>query len=140
MSKSRPKILITGGAGFIGSEFARQAVKNGQKIVVIDKLTYAGDPERLKEIKEKYTFYKMDICQKAKLEAVIKKERPHKIVHFAAETHVDRSIRDALPFILTNVTGTQNLIDLSRKYKIKKFVHNLFLVSILELREKVKIG
>ena len=123
MPKSRLKILITGGAGFIGSEFARQAAKNGQKIVIIDKLTYAGDLERLKEIKGKYTFYKTDICQKTKLEAVIKKERPHKIVHFAAETHVDRSIRDALPFILTNVTGTQNLIDLSRKYKIKKFVH-----------------
>ncbi|MCK5012589.1 MAG: dTDP-glucose 4,6-dehydratase [Candidatus Omnitrophica bacterium] len=123
MSKSKSKILVTGGAGFIGSEFVRQAVKKGQKVVVIDKLTYAGDLERLKEIQGKYRFYKTDICQKAKLEAVIKKERPHKIVHFAAETHVDRSIQDALPFIQTNVTGTQNLIDLSRKYKVKKFVH-----------------
>ena len=115
--------MITGGAGFIGSEFVRQAVKKGQKIVVIDTLTYAGDLERLKGVKGKYTFYKADICQKAKLEAVIKKEKPHKIVHFAAETHVDRSIQDALPFIRTNVTGTQHLIDLSRKYKVKKFVH-----------------
>ncbi|MCK5180171.1 MAG: dTDP-glucose 4,6-dehydratase [Candidatus Omnitrophica bacterium] len=123
MSKSRSKILITGGAGFIGSEFVRQAVKKGQKIVVIDKLTYSGDLERLKEIKGKYTFYKTDICQKAKLEAVIKKEKPDQIVHFAAETHVDRSIQDPLPFIQTNITGTQNLIDLSRKYKVKKFVH-----------------
>ena len=123
MSKSRPKILITGGAGFIGSEFVRQAVKKGQKIVVIDKLTYSGDLERLKEIKGKYTFYKTDICQKAKLEAVIKKEKPDQIVHFAAETHVDRSIQDPLPFIQTNITGTQNLIDLSLKYKVKKFVH-----------------
>jgi len=118
-----PKTLVTGGAGFIGSEFVRQAVRKGQRIVVIDKLTYAGDLQRLKEIKGKYTFYKTDICQKAKLEAVIKKERPDKIVHFAAETHVDRSIKNVEPFIQTNVTGTQNLIDLSRKYKIKKFFH-----------------
>ncbi|MCK5180762.1 MAG: dTDP-glucose 4,6-dehydratase [Candidatus Omnitrophica bacterium] len=123
MPKPAPKILVTGGAGFIGSEFVRQAVRKEQKIAVIDKLTYSGDLERLKEIKGKYTFYKTDICQKAKLEAIIKKERPDKIVHFAAETHVDRCIQDVLPFIRTNITGTQNLIDLSRKYKVKKFIH-----------------
>ncbi|MBN1870690.1 MAG: dTDP-glucose 4,6-dehydratase [Candidatus Omnitrophica bacterium] len=123
MPRSKSKILVTGGAGFIGSEFVRQAVKKGQKIVVLDKLTYAGDIKRLEGIKGKYAFYKTDICQKEKLEAAIKKERPQTIVHFAAETHVDRSIQDALPFIHTNVTGTQNLIDLSRKYKVKKFFH-----------------
>lgn len=117
------KILVTGGAGFIGSEFVRQAVKNRQKIVVVDKLTYAGDLKRLKEVKTKYIFYKTDICQKAKLEAVFKKERPDNIIHFAAETHVDRSIQDAAPFVQTNVAGTQNLIDCSRKYKVKKFLH-----------------
>lgn len=123
MNKPKLKILVTGGAGFIGSEFVRQAVKKGQKIIVVDKLAYSGDLERLKEIKGKYTFYKTDICQKTRLEAVFKKEKPHIIVHFAAETHVDRSILDAAPFIQTNVTGTQNLIGLSRKYKIRKFLH-----------------
>jgi dTDP-glucose 4,6-dehydratase len=116
-------IVVTGGAGFIGSEFARQAVKKGAKIVIIDKLTYAGDLERLKEIKGKYTFYKTDISKKAQLETIIKKEKPKEIVHFAAETHVDRSLLDVLPFIQANVTGTQNLIDLSRKYKVKRFLH-----------------
>jgi len=123
MQKKKTKILVTGGAGFIGSEFVRQSVKMGQKIAVVDKLTYAGDLLRLQEVRGKYAFYKVDICQKAKLETVIKKEKPHIIVHFAAETHVDRSILDVEPFIQTNVTGTQNLIDLSRKYKIKKFLH-----------------
>jgi len=119
----KPKILVTGGAGFIGSEFVRQAVKRGQKIVVIDKLTYAGDLKRLEEVKNKCTIRKADICQKSRLDAVMKKERPHTVVHFAAETHVDRSIQDAKPFIQTNVTGTQNLIDCARKYKVKKFLH-----------------
>lgn len=123
MVKKTHKILVTGGAGFIGSEFVRQAVKKGQKIIVVDHLTYAGDLQRLHEVKGKYTFYKVDICQKSKLESVIKKERPHTIIHFAAETHVDRSIQDAEPFIQTNVTGTQNLIDCARKYKIKRFLH-----------------
>lgn len=119
----KPKILVTGGAGFIGSEFVRQAVKKGQKVVIIDNLTYAGDLERIREVKSKCIFHKVDICQKLKLDAVIKKERPHTIVHFAAETHVDRSIQDAEPFIQTNVKGTQNLIDCARKYKVKKFLH-----------------
>jgi len=119
----KPKILVTGGAGFIGSEFVRQAVKKGQKVIVIDKLTYAGDLKRLQVVKDKCPFRKVDICQKLKLDAVIKKERPHTIVHFAAETHVDRSIQDAKPFIQTNITGTQNLIDCARKYKVKKFLH-----------------
>jgi len=123
MRKKTPKILITGGAGFIGSEFVRQAVKGGQKIAIIDQLTYAGDLARLKEIEGQYTFYKTDISQKTRLEAIIKKERPQIIIHFAAETHVDRSLQDVGPFIRTNVTGTQNLIDLARKYKVKKFLH-----------------
>jgi len=119
----RSKILVTGGAGFIGSEFVRQAVKKGQKVTVIDKLTYAGDLKRLSEVRAKCVFHKVDICQKMKLAAIIKKEMPHTIVHFAAETHVDRSIQDAEAFIQTNITGTQNLIDCARNYKIKKFLH-----------------
>ncbi len=117
------KILVTGGAGFIGSAFVRQAVKRGYKITVVDKLTYAGDLARLEEIKGKYKFYKTDICHKAEIDSIFKKEKPQAVVHFAAETHVDRSIRDASPFIKTNIQGTQILLDISLKYKIKKFLH-----------------
>ena len=117
------KILVTGGAGFIGSEFVRQSVSKGYPITVVDKLTYAGDLARLKEITGKYTFYKIDITNKKRLANVFKKEKPDAIVHFAAETHVDRSIRDARPFVQTNVVGTQNLIDSARANKIKRFIH-----------------
>lgn len=117
------KILVTGGAGFIGSEFVRQAVRLKKNIIVIDKITYAGDLLRLKEIWGKFTFYKTDICDRDKLEAIFRKESPLEIIHFAAETHVDRSLRDAYSFIQTNLVGTQNLIDLARKYGIKKFLH-----------------
>jgi len=117
------KILITGGAGFIGSEFVRQSVKKGYNIAVVDKLTYAGDLERLGEVNGKYKFYKADICDKRIIEPIFKKEKPQIIVHFAAETHVDRSIRDAMSFIETNVLGTQVLLKVSKDCGIKKFVH-----------------
>ncbi len=123
MLKTSHKILITGGAGFIGSEFIRQSVAKGLSISVIDKLSYAGDLERLKDVRNKIQFYKTDICHKSQLEQIFKKEKPETIIHFAAETHVDRSIHDANPFIQTNIIGTQNLIDLSREYKVKKFFH-----------------
>jgi len=117
MHKRISKTLVTGGAGFIGSEFVRQAVKKGQKIVVVDKLTYAGDLQRLKEVEDRYTFYKTDICQKAKLEAVIKKEKPQQIIHFAAETHVDRSIQ--------NVFGKRSLCFVKRRSPDKRTVFNV---------------
>ncbi|MGE0267270.1 MAG: dTDP-glucose 4,6-dehydratase [Candidatus Omnitrophota bacterium] len=118
----KDKLIVTGAAGFIGSEFVRQNASN-YRIVVIDKLTYAGDQERLKSVAKQITFYKTDIADLKKLEAIFKKEKPAHIIHFAAETHVDRSILNNHPFIESNVTGTQNLVDLSRKYKIKRFVH-----------------
>ena len=124
MRKKLCKILVTGGAGFIGSEFVRQAVKRGYGIIVVDKLTYAGDLARLKEVEGKYKFYKADICDKKRIDSIFKKEKPDAVVHFAAETHVDRSIKDASPFIETNIKGTQTLLDISRKYKIKKFILN----------------
>ena len=123
MRKRVPKILVTGGAGFIGSAFVRLLVRNGYRPVVIDKLTYAGDLKRLEEVKGKFKFYKVDICDKKGIEPIFKKEKPQVLVNFAAETHVDRSILDPTAFIKTNVMGTQVLLDLSRKYKIKQFMH-----------------
>mgnify|MGYP001063078150 CR=1 FL=1 len=117
------KIVVTGGAGFIGSEFVRQAVKAGYKISVVDALTYAGDLERLKSVEDSYRFYKVDITDRPALEEVFKKEKPEIVVHFAAESHVDRSILEPNVFIKTNIEGTLNLLDLSRKYGIQRFIN-----------------
>ena len=117
------KVLVTGGAGFIGSEFVRQGVKMGYKIIVVDKLTYAGDLKRLAGVKGRFSFFKVDICDKKKLEGVFRKTGPDSVVHFAAESHVDRSIEDASPFMDTNVKGTQLLLDCARIARVNKFVH-----------------
>lgn len=127
MRKRIPKILITGGAGFIGSAFTRLVIASPKgakqsKVVIVDKLTYAGDLKRLEEIKGKFKFYEIDICNKKRIEGVFAKEKPDIVVHFAAESHVDRSINDASPFIDTNIKGTQILLDVSRKHNIKKFI------------------
>jgi dTDP-glucose 4,6-dehydratase len=92
MRKKLPKILVTGGAGFIGNEFVRQAVLSGHKVIVIDKLTYAGDLKRLQSVQGRFRFYKTDICNSKAVEKIFKKENPRFLVHFAAESHVDRSI------------------------------------------------
>ena len=113
-------ILVTGGAGFIGSEFVRQAVKKNSRVVVIDKLTYAGDLERIKGVTEKVTFYKADITNKEFIEHIFEKEKPDVVVHFAAESHVDRSIIDAAPFIKTNIEGTQVLLDAAKRLWLSK--------------------
>jgi dTDP-glucose 4,6-dehydratase len=117
------KILITGGAGFIGSEFTRQAVKKGFNTIVVDKLSYAGDLERLKEIEGKYRFYKADITNREFLEHIFSYEKPDIVVHWAAESHVDRSILDATPFIETNIKGTQILLEVARRANISLFIN-----------------
>ncbi|WP_456397409.1 dTDP-glucose 4,6-dehydratase [Desulfurobacterium sp.] len=117
------KLLITGGAGFIGSEFVRQAVRLGIDAVVVDKLTYAGDLERLKEVEDKITFYRCDINNREFLEDIFRREKPTAVVHWAAESHVDRSILDASPFIETNVRGTQTLLDVSKNNDVDMFVN-----------------
>lgn len=117
------KLLVTGGAGFIASEFVRQAVQKGYKPAVVDRLTYAADLERLKDVKGKISFYPQDICSKKQIERIFKTENPRIIVHFAAESHVDRSIHNSGVFIKTNVLGTQVLLDLSRSAGIEKFIH-----------------
>lgn len=129
-------ILVTGGAGFIGSEFVREATKRGYKTVVVDKLIYAGDLRRLEEVKGKYKFYKIDICNENKMEEIFKKEKPEILVNFAAQTHVDRSIVNPKSFIETNIKGTQILLDLAKKYKVKKFIH----ISTDEVYGEIKKG
>ena len=136
MRKKLSKILVTGGAGFIGSEFVRQGVAKGQRIVIVDKLTYAGDLDRLKPVKSKYQFYKTDICDKKAIDNIFKRELPGSVVHFAAESHVDRSIEDASPFIETNIKGTQVILDACRKYRIEKLVS----ISTDEVYGEIKRG
>jgi len=117
------RMLITGGAGFIGSEFVRQAVRKGHQVAVVDKLTYAGDLERLSEVRKDITFYKADISNQEFIEHIFEKENPEVIVHFAAESHVDRSLLDPYPFIGSNVLGTQVLLEVSKAKGVELFVN-----------------
>jgi dTDP-glucose 4,6-dehydratase len=117
------KLLATGGAGFIGSEFVRQGVGRGYEIAVVDKLSYAGDIERLKNAEGKITFYKVDVTDRGSVGEVFRKEKPDIVVHWAAESHVDRSILDASPFLDTNIKGTQVLLDIARQHEIKRFIN-----------------
>ncbi len=117
------KFLVTGGAGFIGSEFVRKAVERGFEVCVVDKLTYAGDIKRISNIMERITFYKEDILNKEKLLEIFEIEKPQIVVHFAAESHVDRSILDPFKFIDTNVKGTLNLLDIALRSKIDLFIN-----------------
>ncbi len=117
------KILVTGGAGFIGSEFVRQSVKRGFKTAVVDKLTYAGDLDRIKSVGKRIEFYRADINNREFLEYIFKAEKPDVVVHWAAESHVDRSILDPSPFIEANVRGTQNLLDIAKENNVKCFIN-----------------
>ncbi len=119
------KLLVTGGAGFIGSNFILYWLKKypQDKIVNLDKLTYAGNLENLKSVEKNpnYEFVKGDICNPQLVNALT--EKTDVIVHFAAESHVDRSITDPAPFIKTNIEGTYVLLEAALKNKIKKFHH-----------------
>ncbi|MGW0361990.1 dTDP-glucose 4,6-dehydratase [Streptomyces sp. NPDC002990] len=119
------RILVTGGAGFIGSEFVRQQLGADAtaQITVFDKLTYSGVEANLAPVADHpgYAFVKGDICD---AEAVDQVMPGHDVVvHFAAESHVDRSIAGAGPFVTTNVLGTQVLLDSARKHGVGRFVH-----------------
>jgi len=111
------KLFVTGAAGFIGSSFARMGVRNGHDILVFDALTYAGNLANLDPIKDNknYRFVKGDIRDEKAVQAALASFKPEALIHFAAESHVDRSIMDASPFISTNVGGTQVLLDCLRK-------------------------
>lgn len=113
------KILITGGAGFIGSALIRHIIKNTNHTVVnVDKLTYAGHLESLEEISnsERYTFEKVDICNSKEIKRIFQQYKPDAIMHLAAESHVDRSIDGSAEFIRTNIVGTHTLLEETKAY------------------------
>ncbi|GIW62442.1 MAG: dTDP-glucose 4,6-dehydratase [Patescibacteria group bacterium] len=119
------RILVTGGAGFIGSNFIHYWLKKypDDEVLNLDKLTYAGNLDNLKDIENlpNYTFVKGDICDQKLVEELMKSVDV--VVHFAAETHVDRSIHSSADFITTNIIGTITLLNAALKYKIKRFHH-----------------
>ena len=113
------KIIVTGGAGFIGSNFIRIALKNNNiNIIILDSLTYAGNLDSLRDVEKdkRYTFIHGDICNQPLVERIFTDYQPDAIVHFAAESHVDRSIDGPAPFIQTNINGTFVLLEGARKY------------------------
>ncbi len=119
------KVLVTGGAGFIGSNFVRQLLlaRRDVDIINFDSLTYAGNPESLADIADnpRYKFVRGDITDKQAVHKVFEEDLDA-VVNFAAETHVDRSIEDASPFLRTNILGVQCLLDAAKQFKLSKFV------------------
>ncbi|MHA7776924.1 dTDP-glucose 4,6-dehydratase [Roseibium sp. M-1] len=113
------KLLITGGAGFIGTALCRHLLaKTDAEILVFDKLTYAANTAAVDDFKEdkRYSFVQADICNHWKVDLALRRFRPTAVLHLAAESHVDRSIRNAAHFIETNVTGTMVLLEAVRRY------------------------
>lgn len=119
------KILVTGGAGFIGSAFVRLTVGSGHTIVNYDKLTYAGNLENLKQVEGQagYTFVRGDICDAAAVEAVFAAHKPEAVVHFAAESHVDRSILSPEPVVATNFMGSFQMLEAAKRHGVGRYVH-----------------
>ncbi|PPF82465.1 dTDP-glucose 4,6-dehydratase [Subtercola sp. Z020] len=123
------KILVTGGAGFIGSNFVRRVLQNSYpglenaEVLVLDALTYSGNPENLASVadSDRYSFVQGDIRDAALLDTLL--PGVEAVVHFAAESHVDRSVDNASIFVETNVLGTQQLLDAGLRSGLKRFVH-----------------
>jgi dTDP-glucose 4,6-dehydratase len=114
-------ILVTGGAGFIGSNLLHHLIKTvDEEIVCIDKLTYAADRNNVPDVIKVYT---SDIADEHNCEYIFKKHKPKTIFHLAAESHVDNSIKDCSQFLHTNINGTVNLLNLSVKYEVERFMH-----------------
>jgi dTDP-glucose 4,6-dehydratase len=121
------RLIVTGGAGFIGSAFIRHILKAAPsaEVVNLDKLTYAGNLENLESVASdpRYRFVQADICDAATVNALIAETRPDAIVHFAAESHVDRSIFSPAPVFETNLRGTFTLLESARMHRLPRFVH-----------------
>jgi len=120
------RIVVTGGAGFIGSCFVRLALQNPSfNIINIDKLTYAGNLENLGTVGNdpRYQFIRADICELDDLRAIFDEAKPDAVVHFAAESHVDRSILSPQPVFDTNLRGTFNLLETMRARSVGRFIH-----------------
>ena len=129
------KILVTGGSGFIGSNFIIDQINNSNNhILNFDIISYAANPKNLKKINnsKRYSFIKGDICNQSNIQEALINFKPNAVVHFAAESHVDRSINNPNQFIITNVNGTANLLDVCNRYyreldnkskKAFKFLH-----------------
>ncbi len=120
-------VMVTGGAGFIGSNFVRYLLRGHSdfEVVNFDKLTYAGNPENLQDVAEnpRYRFVRGDICVPDEVGAAMRDFRIDTVVHFAAETHVDRSIMGSAVFVQTNIAGTQIMLDAARAAGVSRFVH-----------------
>lgn len=118
-------LLITGGAGFIGSNFISyiMGAHPDYRVVCVDKLTYAGSMDNLDRVsdRENFQFYKVDICDREDIFKVFEVEKPHIVVNFAAESHVDRSIENPEVFLDTNIKGTAVLMDACIKYGVRRF-------------------
>src|ERR1700694_1525791 len=112
------RVLVTGGAGFIGSAVCRWLIGHGIPVVNVDKLTYAANLQSLAAIADNkdYAFERADICNRPALAAVFAKHRPTAVLHLAAESHVDRSIAGAAPFIDSNILGTYQLLEAALDY------------------------
>ena len=122
------RLLVTGGCGFIGSNFVRVALKDYQQEFVtnVDVLTYAGNPDNLADVSDRYggryEFFQSDIADRAAMETILAGQNYYAVVNFAAESHVDRSISEPGNFIHTNVIGTEVLLETSRKHGVKRFL------------------
>lgn len=112
------KLLVTGGAGFIGSAVVRSAIQSGHSVINVDALTYAACLENVASVadNENYVFYEANICDHEALDSILNKTRPDAVMHLAAESHVDRSIDGPGAFVKTNITGTYTLLEAVRRY------------------------
>ena len=120
------KVIVTGGAGFIGSNLVKYLLKKKYFVINIDKLSYSANPYNLKNLykNKNYTFFKVDLNNKKKIVKILKKYKPEGIFNLAAETHVDRSIDKPENFIFSNILGTYNLLEAIVSYKKKiKLIH-----------------
>ncbi len=118
-------LMVTGAAGFIGANFVHYALNKypGLDVLVYDKLTYAGNMENLKDVRDRIKFVKGDICDARMVNEAFEQFGIDEVINFAAETHVDRSISNASDFLESNVKGVYTLLEAARKYDVRRFLH-----------------